>query len=223
MLELLDALAGPLEAVIFLASHALGGSLAGGIVAASALVRLALLPLTLPVARRARRRARVLAALRPELERLRERWAEDPRRLGEATLAAYRRHGVSPLDTRSLAGALVQLPVTAGFYRAVRRVLPTLRGEGFLWIRDLARPSPLLAVVAGALVLAATTLAPSSGAVGASAWLRVLPALSVGTVLLLTASGFGLHVVASAGVSALQAGLLRLDDRRGIVEPSGTG
>jgi YidC/Oxa1 family membrane protein insertase len=179
----------------------------------SVLVRLALVPLTIRLAVRARRRARALAGMQPQLARLRERWADDPDRLTRATVALYRSRGLSPADPFAMAGALVQLPLYTAFYKAIRRALEAAGGAGFLWIRDLTRPSPLLALAVGGLVFVGTLGTPVPDAPHAM-WLRLLPAVGTGVVLLFVSSGFGLYVLGSTGVSALQAGLVRLHERR---------
>ena len=64
-----------IRAAIFSAAHVCGGSLGGGILLVSAVVRIALLPLTLKLARRAREQQAKLAALKPELDAIRRRHA----------------------------------------------------------------------------------------------------------------------------------------------------
>ena len=76
-----------LRAAIFGAAHVCGGSLGGGILLVSAGVRLALLPLTLRLARRARDQQAKLATLLPELEALQRRYANDPLRVMRETRA----------------------------------------------------------------------------------------------------------------------------------------
>jgi membrane protein insertase Oxa1/YidC/SpoIIIJ len=75
-----------------------GGHLASAIVTFSLLARIALLPLTVSLAVRARAHTRRLRAIRPQLDRVRERWAKDPQRLMKETMAVYERRGVSPMD-----------------------------------------------------------------------------------------------------------------------------
>lgn len=72
---------GSADTVIFAVAHVCGGSLGAGIVVSSAIVRLALLPLTLHLARQARAQQMRLAALEPTLELLKRRHAKDPARL----------------------------------------------------------------------------------------------------------------------------------------------
>ena len=65
-----------LRAAIFGAAHVCGGSLGSGVLLVSAVVRLALLPLTLRLARRAREQQAKLATLKPQLDALQRRYAD---------------------------------------------------------------------------------------------------------------------------------------------------
>jgi YidC/Oxa1 family membrane protein insertase len=67
-----------LRAIIFGVAHVCNGSVGVAVILVSLAIRLALLPLTLRLARRAREHQRRLNELRPELERLQRRYANDP-------------------------------------------------------------------------------------------------------------------------------------------------
>src|SRR5215831_18078697 len=101
--------ADPMRALIFAAAHLFGGSLGGGIFAVSLAARFVFMPLTLRLARRARERQRILDGLRPEIERLKKRYAKQPEKLVEAVHAAHQREGIQPVDTQSFLGGLARL------------------------------------------------------------------------------------------------------------------
>src|SRR2546430_4564966 len=85
------------RAAIFAAAHVFAGSLGAGIVAVSLGVRLALLPLTIRLARRALAQQAILARLQPELQRLQARYGNDPAARWRRTQALYRRGGRRPV------------------------------------------------------------------------------------------------------------------------------
>ena len=70
-----------IRVTIFSAAHLCAGSLGSGILAVSIVMRLALLPLTLRLARQAQLQQARLAALKPEIDALQKRFAKDPARL----------------------------------------------------------------------------------------------------------------------------------------------
>jgi YidC/Oxa1 family membrane protein insertase len=197
-----------IRAAIFGASHVVGGSLGGGILLVSFAVRLGLLPWTLRIARRAQLQQRRLADLAPELERLKKRWEKDPARLMSATQSLYKQHGVRLLDAGTLASVLVQWPLFAGLFTAVRRGLGSkIR---YLWIADLASPNALLVLVVAIASGVAGALTPSASTSTApnTTWMIVAAAMTM-LFLASTSSALALSVGAGSAVSALQNWLLR--------------
>jgi YidC/Oxa1 family membrane protein insertase len=147
-----------MRAGIFSAAHLCGGSLGGGILLASFLVRLGLLPLTLRMARRAREQQRKLAGISGDIERIRQRHAKDPARLYTETQALYRDNGIRFLDPSTLVGMVVQAPLLAGLFGAVRAGLGAR--VRFAWVADLAQSNGVLVVLVAALSAAAAMIAP---------------------------------------------------------------
>ena len=191
------------RALVFAVAHLFGNSVGSGILAVSVLVRLALLPLTLRAARRAMEHQARVAALKPELERLKRKFGADRAGLAEATLKLYRERGIGAVPQGTVASTLVQIPVGAALYQAFARGLgPKL---SFLWVGDLARPDAILAGVAASLAGLAAGLGTSSNhrsAVAISATITLL------VVWRLSAS-VALYWIASSGVGAVQALVLR--------------
>jgi YidC/Oxa1 family membrane protein insertase len=198
------------RALVFAVAHLFGNSVGSGILAVSVLVRLALLPLTLRAARRAVEHQARVAALKPELDRLRQRFGDDRAGLAEATMRLYRERGIGVMPQGTLVSTLVQLPVGAALYQAFARGLgPKL---GFLWVGDLARPDAILAGVAASLAGLAAGLSTTSShrsAVAISATITLLIAWRL-------SASVALYWIASSGVGAVQALVLR----RGRVLPS---
>lgn len=203
-----------IQMTIFAVAHLCGGSLGGGIIAVSVAVRLALLPLTLRLARQARVQQARLAALKPEVERLQRRHAHDPLRLMRETQALYTANGVRLLSPGGLVGLLVQLPLLSGLFAAARAGLGAR--VRFLWIGNLALPDPLLIGVvtiltAGTMILG---LRPH-GAVAASNAL-MLAVLGAGGMLFFlwsASSAVALSLGAGYLVSGLQGWILARDSK----------
>lgn len=135
-----------IAAVLALLAHDVGLGVGPAIIAATVLIRLALLPIVWPVAVRNYDRQRKMANLRPELDRLKERYADKPELYMQKMSELYAKHGLSPVDGRGLLGSLAQMPVLLGMVNVLRNL-----GEGgrFLWIQNLMRPDAVLAVIAG--------------------------------------------------------------------------
>jgi len=198
---------------IFGAAHVCGGSLGGGIFVASLAVRLALLPLTLRLARNAMEQQRRLLRIRPQLERLQKRFANDPLRLLQETQALHRRHGIRLISPRSLVGMAVQAPLLGGLFAAVRTGLGSK--VRFLWIADLARGDALLAFGVAALSAGAVWLTPTSGPPHAATVTVVFIGLATAVFLWSASSAVAVSVGAGALVSSLQSWLVGREVRRG--------
>jgi len=173
----------------------------------SLLARLALLPLTLRIARRSLRLAEVQRSLGPELARLRDRWRDDPARLNAEQRRLYRRAGVRPFRDSGVVGGLLQFPFVAALYTVIRQGLGT--AGRFLWIGDLARPDRLLTL--GAVLLAGLVALAAPGSRGASAARAgaLLSMLITYFLLARMAAGIGLYWAASSVVGVGQGLLLR--------------
>jgi YidC/Oxa1 family membrane protein insertase len=203
-----------LRALIFGLGH-LTGSLGAAILLTSLALRLVLLPLSLRLARRARDQATKLAALRPELERLRQTHAKDPVRLHEATLALFRAHDYQPVDGRALLGNLVQLPVLSAMFAALRTGVGS--GTAFAWIANLARPDTLLILLVTALYGVAATLgAPAGTTKGALVASLVVTSTVTVAFLAHTSSAMGLSMAASGLVNLAQSWWLRRSPRAAV-------
>jgi len=202
-----------LRAAIFGAAHVCGGSLGGGIVLVSAGVRLALLPLTLRLALRARDQQAKLASLLPELEALQRRYANDPLRVMRETRALQAKHGIRLLTPSGLVGMAIQLPVLGGLFAAVRTGLGAR--VRFLWVGDLARPDGALLLVATALTAWSISSAPSTpGQTTSQTPLLVVGLLATVAFLWTASSAVALSAGAGSLVSVLQNWLMSRDVRR---------
>jgi YidC/Oxa1 family membrane protein insertase len=199
-----------LRAAIFGAAHVCGGSLGAGILLVSSAIRLALLPLTLRLARSAREQQRRLAALGPDIDALKRRYADDPAQLMREMRALHAKHDIKLVTPTSLVGFAIQAPLLSGLFSAVRRGLGTK--VPFLWIGDLARPDATLML--GIAALTALGIAQTPAAPGQSGPQTGLMVVSVGVTLVVlwsASSAVALSFGASSVVSLLQNWLLSRD------------
>ncbi len=76
-----------------------------------------------------------------ELEELRKKYNNDAKRMNEATMALYKKHGINPM-----AGCLpmvLQMPVFMALYNVLNRTIELRGAPFFLWIKDLSAPDAL--------------------------------------------------------------------------------
>jgi YidC/Oxa1 family membrane protein insertase len=196
-----------LRALIFATAHVAGGSVGSAIVVVSLAARVALLPLTIRMARRARAHQEKLRRVAPELERLKTRFANDRARLAEETLAVYRKHDIELVPRGAWSSLLLQAPLSVGLYQAIAG--SARRAGGFLWMRDLAAPDIAVAVIASVTAGLAASAAGEPGAPSRMAAL-VAAGLTFYMAWRLTA-GVGVYWVVSNAVGLGQALYLRRD------------
>lgn len=202
-----------IRACIFAAAHACGGSLGGGVLVVSFVLRLGLLPLTLRLARRARDQQRRLVLIQDKLKNLQRCHAKDPARLFSETQKLYKKHGIRLLHPTSLLGVLAQAPLFAGLFSAVRAGLG--QRVRFAWIADLARANSTLVLIVSALTATAAVLAPLPPAqTTGSQGLVIFSAMMTAVFLWSASSAVALSWGAGAVVSVLQNVILARDVRR---------
>jgi len=201
-----------LRALIFGVAHVTNGSLGVAVILVTLAVRLAMLPLTLRLARRGLAHQRRLAELKPELERLQRRYAKDPAAQMRETAAFFRNRGVKQVDTASMLGALAQAPVFAALYSALRRGLGA--GVRFLWIGDTSLANSLLTIVVSGVTAASFAAAPSAEPGRTTPLLSLILAAGF-TIWFLSSSSalFALSAGTGSAVQALQGLLLRREER----------
>jgi YidC/Oxa1 family membrane protein insertase len=199
-----------LRVALFALAHVCGGSLGGGILVLSFIVRLALLPLTLRLSIRAREYQVVLQGLKPQLDALRARYGADPARLARETRDLYSANGIGMAPKGTLVGLLVQMPIGAGVYQMIASIAK--RAVRFLWVHDLSRPDALVAAIAAGLAGAAVMAGPPSPTSRLTAGLAAASTFLIAWRL---SAGVGLYWVASNVVGVVQSMLLRRVAREG--------
>jgi YidC/Oxa1 family membrane protein insertase len=100
------------------------------------LVKLILFPLN----QRSGKSMRAVSALKPQMDAIREKFADDKQRQSEEMMRLYREHNVNPAG--GCLPILIQMPIWFALYRSLW-VSVDLYQQGFLWIDDLTTRDPL--------------------------------------------------------------------------------
>ncbi len=173
-------------------------------------LRLALLPLTLPLARRTLEVQRALKKLEPQLSKIRKTHKSDPERLWKETEALHRQHGIKVVEGKSILSSLLQVPLFLGLFAAVQR---GLSGTGkFLWVKDLMKADPLLAFLCAMLTGLSVFLAPGV-AESQRAVSILLPAVLTLAFLWNISAGVAIYSLSSGLVGVVQSLLIRRESR----------
>lgn len=138
----------PLSWLIKESTAVLGGSYGLGILVATILIRLLILPLMVKQIKS----SKVMQALQPELTKIREKHKNDPQKAQQETMQLFQKNNVNPLA--GCLPLLVQMPILIAFYHAIIRT-PEIYASSFLGIQLGLHPSQigwyayLLPVIAG--------------------------------------------------------------------------
>ena len=79
----------------------------------------------------------------PLVQKLKEKYKDDPQRLNQETMRLYKEHKINPFA--GCLPMLVQIPVFFALFAMLRTAIE-LRGAAFLWIKDLSQPDTVFHV-----------------------------------------------------------------------------
>ena len=156
--------------------HRFTGSYGLDIIILTVLIKLLMWPLT----HKSFSSMKSMQKLGPQMEKLKERFANDKEKLNKEIMDLYKRNGVNPLG--GCLPMVLQFPVFIGLYNALSTPIE-LRHAPFMWIQDLSRPDwealqfavpgwwpsvlpsgiPILTLVMGATMFIQQWMTPSAG------------------------------------------------------------
>jgi YidC/Oxa1 family membrane protein insertase len=91
-----------------------------------------------PLSQSSLRTMKVMHRLQPEVNEIREKYANDPAKMNQAMMNLYREHKVNPMG--GCLPMILQLPVFLALYQVLLHAIE-LRAAGFAWwIKDLSAP-----------------------------------------------------------------------------------
>lgn len=94
-----------------------------------------------PLTYKSTKSMRDMAALKPRMDELKEKYKDEPQKMSEATMKLYKEAGVNPL-----AGCLpifLQMPIFFALYAVLFRTIELRQAPFFGWIQDLSQPDVL--------------------------------------------------------------------------------
>lgn len=193
--------------------HGLTSSWGLAIVGLTVLVKLVLFPLN----QRQGKSMRAMSALRPQMDEIREKFADDRQRQSEELLKLYRKHNVNPAS--GCVPILIQMPIWFALYRSLW-VSVDLYQQGFLWIEDLTTRDPywvLPLALTGVMFLQQrmlpTTMDPAQQKV-----LQYFMPLMFGTMMAWLPAGLSFYILVNTVLTILQQHLIN----RSVGGPPGT-
>ncbi len=109
------------------------------IIVLTIIVRAAIWPLHAKSTRTMKR----MSKLQPEMQKLKEKYPDDPNKMNTEMMGLYRKYGINPLG--GCLPMLIQIPIFFGFFTMLQYAVE-FRGQSFLWIKDLSQPDTLYTI-----------------------------------------------------------------------------
>ncbi|MGM0568317.1 MAG: membrane protein insertase YidC [Elusimicrobiota bacterium] len=123
---------------ILLAFNSFVNNFGVAIIMLTVLLQFFLIPLTV----KSYKSMHAMKELQPAMEKIKNKYKDDPQRMNQEMMAMYKRRGVNPLS--GCFPLLLQMPIFISLFTMLREVAE-LRYASFLWIGDLSAPDTLFA------------------------------------------------------------------------------
>ena len=179
------------------------GSWGFAIIGLTLLVKVVLFPLN----QRSMKSMRAMSALKPEMEKIKEKHKGDQQRQNEETMRLFREHNVNPAG--GCLPMLLQMPIWIALYRALWASVDLYQQE-FLWISDLTTRDPYwilpIALVVG-MFLQQKTMPSSMDAAQQRIMLYTMP-LFFGFMMAALPAGLCLYILANTLLTIVQQQLI---------------
>jgi YidC/Oxa1 family membrane protein insertase len=150
---------------------------------------------------------KAMAKLKPEMDKLKEKYGNDKQRLNVEMMNLYKQHGVNPLG--GCLPMLIQFPIYIALYAMLGSAVELYRSPFFGWIRDLTAADPyyVLPIVAGVLMFAQQKTQPTSADPQQKMMMYIMPVMFTVFSIFLPA-GLTLYILTSTVLTFAQQWLL---------------
>jgi YidC/Oxa1 family membrane protein insertase len=155
---------------------------------------------------------KAMATLKPEMDKLKERFGDDKNKLNMATMELYKKHGVNPLG--GCLPLLLQMPVYFALYSMLGNSVELYRSP-FLWVHDLTAPDPfyVLPVLTGALMFLQQKTQPTPADPNQKTMMYAMPVMF--TVFnLVWPAGLTIYILTNTVLTFLQQWLMNRGDKK---------
>jgi YidC/Oxa1 family membrane protein insertase len=151
-----------------------------------------------------------MAKLKPEMDKLKERFGDDKNKLNMATMELYKKHGVNPLG--GCLPMLIQMPVYFALYSMLGNSVELYRSP-FLWVHDLTAPDPyyILPLLTGVLMFLQQKTQPTPADQNQKTMMYAMPVMF--TVFnLVWPAGLTIYILTNTVLTFLQQWLMNRGD-----------
>jgi YidC/Oxa1 family membrane protein insertase len=154
---------------------------------------------------------KAMAKLKPQMDKLKERYGDDKNALNMATMEMYRKEGVNPLG--GCLPILIQMPIYIALYSMLGNSVELYRSP-FLWVHDLTSPDPyyIMPILTGALMFLQQKTQPTPADPNQKVMMYTMPVMF--TVFnLVWPAGLTIYILTNTILTFLQQWLMNRGDK----------
>jgi YidC/Oxa1 family membrane protein insertase len=151
--------------------------------------------------------AQAMAKLKPEMDKLKEKYGDDKARMNQETMALYTKHKINPLG--GCLPLLIQMPIYFAFYSMLSNSVELYHARFAFWIHDLTAPDPffVLPIMTGAIMFLQQRFSPTPPDPSQKSMMTMMPIMFTGMSIFLP-SGLALYILTNTGLSMIQQRLI---------------
>jgi YidC/Oxa1 family membrane protein insertase len=168
------------------------------------LLTLAVRTLTFPLQFKSFKSMKKMQVVQPELQKLKEKYKDDPQRMQRETMELFKREGANPLG--GCFPLLLQMPIFFAFYKVLYAAVELVGAPFFGWITDLSVKDPyyVLPVLMALSMFAQQKLTPSASADQTQQKVMMFMPLIFGVIMKDLPAGLNLYIFVSTIFGVLQ-------------------
>jgi len=153
-----------------------------------------------------------MAKLKPEMDKLKERFGDDNNQLNLATMELYKKHGVNPLG--GCLPILIQMPIYIALYSMLGNSVELYRSPFVGWIRDLTAADPyfVLPILTGVLMFVQQRTQPTPPDQQQKMMMYLTPVMFTAFSIFLPA-GLTIYILTNTLLTFLQQWLMNRGDK----------
>ncbi|HTL12351.1 MAG TPA: membrane protein insertase YidC [Bdellovibrionota bacterium] len=159
---------------------------------------------TYPLTYKSMKNMRQMAVLNPQIQKLREKFKDDPQRLNREMMMFMKTHGYNPV--MGCVPMLIQMPIFFALYRVLYSSVELYQAPFMLWISDLSVKDPFYVtpVLLAVTMFAQQKITPSAAADPMQQKMMQFMPLVFGAMMLNLPSGLTLYMLVNALASIVQ-------------------
>lgn len=167
------------------------------IILLTVVVKVVLMPLT----HRSFQSAERMKALKPEVDKINERFKDDAQKKQQEIMALYKQNGVNPLG--GCLPTLLQMPIWFALFSTLRASPELYRAPFFGWINDLSNPDPYFVtpIVMGAMMFVQQRFTPMTGDSAQAKMMMYFMPIMFTAMMLFLPSGLTLYILVNTVLS----------------------